>query len=139
MERKYPGTDGPEATPELHGGAQGLDRRALASIRALDSPGSSAVLERVIGIYMKNTPKLMLAMRAAADAGDAAALASAAHALKSGSLYIGAARVGALCREIEAAARSAPADIRAELVAAAESEYLRVEQWLRAELAPGGA
>ncbi len=123
--------------PDAGGAAGGLERHALDTIRSLEKPGSSAVLERVIGIYLKNTPKLVQAMRAAAESGDAAALGNAAHALKSSSLYVGAAKIGALCREIEAAARSVPASMPLAPVAKLESEYLRVEQWLRAELGQG--
>jgi HPt (histidine-containing phosphotransfer) domain-containing protein len=78
-------------------------------------------------------------MRGAADAGDVAALGSAAHSLKSSSLNVGAARLGALCREIEAAAKSTSPAAPAVLVAAAESEYLRVAQLLSAELEKGDA
>ena len=119
--------------------SEGLDHRALETIRALDKSGDGAVLRRVIDIYLKNAPKLVDAMRGAADAGDTAALGNAAHSLKSSSLYIGAARVGTLCREIEATAKSSPATIAAAQVAAAQSEYLRVEQLLRAELERGDA
>jgi HPt (histidine-containing phosphotransfer) domain-containing protein len=119
--------------------ADGLDRAVLDNIRALDQPGSSALLYRVIGIYLKTTPELVRAMRRAADAGDAAAVGAAAHSLKSSSLNLGAAGLGALCREIEAAARSTPPATPAALIAALESEYLRVEQLLRAELDHGDA
>lgn len=119
--------------------ADGLDRVALDNIRALDQSGSSALLQRVIGMYLKSTPDLVRAMRRAVDAGDAAAVGTAAHSLKSSSLNIGAARLGNLCREIEAAARSTPPATSAALVAALESEYLRVEQLLRSELENGDA
>jgi signal transduction histidine kinase/DNA-binding response OmpR family regulator len=127
----------PPAAAEGPDRPEPLDRRALATIRALEKPGSSAVLERVIGIYLKNAPKLVAAMRAAADAGDAAALGNAAHGLKSSSLYVGAARIGTLCREIEAAARSDPPAIAAAQVSALESEYLHVERLLGSELEQG--
>ena len=116
---------------------EGLDRGALDNIRALDKSGGSAVLHRLIGIYLKSAPGLVLAMRRAADAGDAPELARAAHSLKSSSLYVGAARLGSLCREIEAAARSTPPSTPAGLVAALVSEYSRIEQLLRAELEKG--
>ena len=119
--------------------AEGLDRRALDTIRALEKPGSGAVLQRVLGIYLKNSPKLVQTMRDAANVGDAVVLGNAAHALKSSSLYVGAAWIGALCREIEAAARSTPPVISSALVAALESGYPRVEQLLRAELEQGKA
>ncbi len=119
--------------------ADGLDRGVLDDIRALDPSGGSALLQRVIGIYLKSAPDLVRAMRRGADAGDVAAVGTAAHSLKSSSLNVGAARLGNLCREIEAAAKSTPPALSAALVAAFESEYLRVEQLLRSELENGDA
>jgi len=118
---------------------EGLDRSMLDNLRALDPSGGSAVLQRVVDIYLKSAPELVHAMRGAADAGDAEALGKAAHSLKSSSLNVGAASLGNLCREIETAVRSTPATIATTLVAAIEPEYLRVEQLLRAELENGGA
>jgi PAS domain S-box-containing protein len=118
---------------------EGLDRSALDNIRALDKSGGSAVLRRLIGIYLKSAPELVRAMRHAADAGDAAAVGRAAHSLKSSSLNVGAARLGSLCREIETAAKSTPPATSVALVAALESEYLRVAQLLGAELGNGDA
>jgi HPt (histidine-containing phosphotransfer) domain-containing protein len=114
--------------------ADGLDRGVLDDIRALDPSGGSALLHRVIGIYLKSAPDLVRAMRRAADAGDAVAVGTAVHSLKSSSLNVGAARLGKLCREIEAAAKSTPPALSAALVAALETEYLRVELLLRSEL-----
>jgi HPt (histidine-containing phosphotransfer) domain-containing protein len=125
------------SAPAPDAAGDGLERSALDSIRALDKSGGSAVLRRVVGIYLKNAPELARAMRGAADAGDAAAVGRAAHSLKSSSLSVGAARLGALCREIEAAARASPPAISVALVAALESECLRIAQLLGAELEKG--
>ncbi len=129
----------PRTAPVADAAAEGLDRSALDSIRALDKSGGNTVLHRIIGIYLKNAPKLVHTMRGAADAGDATALGNAAHSLKSSSLNVGAASLGALCRQIEMAAKSTPRAAPASLVAVAESEYLRVAQLLDAELAKGDA
>ena len=115
----------------------GLDRRALATIRSLDNSGGDAVLRQVIGIYLKNTPTLVQAMRCAADSGNAAALGEAAHSLKTSSFYVGAAGIGALCREIETNAKSSPSVDSAALVATLETEYPIVEQLLGSEIALG--
>jgi len=117
--------------------AEGLDRTALDNIRSMDKSGGNALLARLIGIYMKSAPELLRVMRSAADAGDAKALGNAVHSLKSSSLNVGAARLGALCREIEAGAKSTPPVAPAGLVAATETEYLRVVQLLSAELEKG--
>ena len=122
------------SAPAADTSGEGLDRAALDNIRGLDKTGGGAVLRRVIGIYLKNAPQLVKAMRCAEDAGDAAALGRAAHTLKSSSLNVGGARLGALCREIEAATKRNPPAPSAALVAALECESLRVAQLLGAEL-----
>ncbi|MBL0122377.1 MAG: response regulator [Betaproteobacteria bacterium] len=113
---------------------EGLDRRVLDSIRALDKAGGNAVLARLIGIYQKSAPPLVQAIRAAADAGDVAAVSRAAHTLRPSSLYVGATRLGSLCREIEVAGKATPPAMSLTQVAALEAEFVRVELWLRAEL-----
>ncbi|MBL0124625.1 MAG: Hpt domain-containing protein [Betaproteobacteria bacterium] len=113
---------------------EGLDRRVLDSIRALDKSGGNAVLARLIGIYQKSAPPLVQAIRAAADAGDVAAVSRAAHTLRPSSLYVGATRLGSLCREIEVAGKATPPAMSLAQVAALEAEFLQVEQWLRVEL-----
>jgi CheY-like chemotaxis protein len=116
--------------------AEGLDRGVLDSIRALDKSGGNAVLGRLIGIYQQTAPPLVHALRCAAEAGDVAALVRAAHTLRPSSLYVGATRLGSLCREIEVAGKATPPVMSLAQVAELEAEFLRVEQWLREELGP---
>jgi two-component system, sensor histidine kinase and response regulator len=113
---------------------EGADRRVPDNIRALDKDGGNAVLARLIGIYLKSAPPLMKAIRAARDAGDVAAVGRAVHTLRTSSLYVGAARLGNLCREIEVASRATPPLMSLAQIAELEAEFLLVEQWLRSEL-----
>jgi CheY-like chemotaxis protein len=136
VERKPGQAAAPSATV-AEAVAEGLDRSALDNIRALDRSGGNAVLHRLIGIYLKSAPGQVLALRRAADAGDAAEVARAAHSMKSSSLYVGAIRLGNLCRDIEAAARSIPPSTPEGLIAALASEYAGIEELLVAELEQG--
>lgn len=106
-----------EASPREAAGQEPLvDVETIAAIREIQ--GDDALLVRVIGLYLKNAP-VQLEKLMAIPEGDHAQRASAAHALKSLSRSIGAARVGAHCDEIEAAARDgqlADADTTAALV-----------------------
>ena len=102
-----------------------IDEGVLASIREIDR-GADGLLERVIGLYILNAPRLLDELAAAAETGPQS-LAAAAHALKSLSRNIGAQRVSALCERIETAAAAGrgldPADasaLAAELVPAFE-------------------
>ena len=115
-------------------GSKALDRSALDNILGLGKSGGAALLRRVIEIYLRTTPDLIVAMHAAVAAGDVSALGKAAHSLKSSSLNIGATRLGRLCREIEAAVRSNSAEAADKLVSGIDAEYARVEGLLRAEL-----
>jgi len=101
-----------------------FDRSALDNIRALDASGASAVLERVIAIYLKSAPQLVHAMHDAEQAGDALELGKAAHSLKSSSLNVGATRLGTLCREIEAAAKADPVAAPAALATAGARPWI---------------
>ena len=116
-----------DAVPALpDDGVPVIDEEVLASIREIDR-GADGLLERVIGLYVLNAPRLVDELGAAAQAGPEA-LGAAAHALKSLSRNIGAVRVSAICERIETAAAAGrgldPADaaaLAAELTPAFEA------------------
>jgi CheY-like chemotaxis protein len=108
-----------------------FDSRTRAELAAMS--GSGAFLAKVEGLYRANAPTSAAAMAQAVRAADADALARAAHALKSMSFNIGAARVAELCGRLETSARSGALD--ADLA-------LETAQALHATLqalTPGGA
>jgi signal transduction histidine kinase/CheY-like chemotaxis protein/HPt (histidine-containing phosphotransfer) domain-containing protein len=78
-----------------------IDMDTLDTIEEMQ-PGGELVA-RVIALFKKTTPDALEAVQKAAD--DPAALASAAHALKSLCRSIGAARLGNACDDIETRAR----------------------------------
>jgi signal transduction histidine kinase/CheY-like chemotaxis protein len=91
---------GPEPAP-----GETLDMQAIEAIRTLQRPGEANLLEKILGMYRRNTPALLDQLARAIDEGDAGAAQHAAHALKSSSANVGAARVATLARELEAGAR----------------------------------
>jgi CheY-like chemotaxis protein len=114
--------------------ADGLDQRVLDNVRTLDPSGSNAVLQRLIGIYLKTAPDQVSALKKALSLHDTKGVGAAAHSLKSSSYFVGATQLGNVCREIESAARAPVPVLSQNLVSTVESEYFRVEQLLRKEL-----
>ena len=88
----------PEAGPPPD---QPIDRKALAILQEVQRPGAEPVVAKIVKSYCANAPKLIDEMHGSLHRADAAALAWAAHSLKSSSASLGATRVAALSNEIE--------------------------------------
>lgn len=110
-----------------------LDQQALDNIRALQRPGSR-VFEKVVGIYLKDSPSAIAEMESALRAGDAKRIAHLAHRLKSGSANLGATALAETFRELETLCRDGSCDGAAALVARAKDDYARVATALHHEL-----
>ncbi len=82
-----------------------LDPQVVADMETMAENGRAEFVERVRRLYRENAPNCIVALNEAAAAGDAEAAASAAHALKSMSLNIGARAVADLAARIEHAGR----------------------------------
>jgi signal transduction histidine kinase/CheY-like chemotaxis protein/HPt (histidine-containing phosphotransfer) domain-containing protein len=111
-----------------------LDSSALAELRELGCAGGSDVLTRVVEAYLQSAPGLVRALVDAERAGDAAALARAAHTLKSCSAQVGAVRLSLLAKELEDLGRTQRLEGAGERVAAAREELDSVQEALAAEL-----
>jgi HPt (histidine-containing phosphotransfer) domain-containing protein len=109
---------------------EAVDRQVLAALSQAtgDDP---AFLAELIDTYLADAPDLLVAMRDALAAREAAGLRRAAHTLKSTSAMLGARRLADLCRRLEDAEGSAET-----LVTQAEDEYLRVRVDLQAARPP---
>ncbi len=111
-----------------------LDRKALDSLREIERQGATGLVAKAVGLYLRTAPNLVQTVNSAAAARDVAALAHAAHTLKSSSLNIGAARVGEIAKKIELGARAEPPDVASELVRELTAAYSRAETLLQAEI-----
>ena len=117
-------------------------RRFLPSSSSTDSPLNAGTLARlrevspgfvveIAKIYLDDAPARLDAIRDAVARADAHALATAAHAFKSGSGNLGATAVHDLCAELEAMGKEGRLEGVQEKVAQLEREYGRVEGALR--------
>ena len=83
-----------------------LDVDQLDQIRALQRPGESDLVGRVVRSFRENTAKLRAELERAVQTGQADAVSSLAHGLKSASGNMGAQVLMNLCRQLEKAGRS---------------------------------
>ena len=113
-----------------------LNQAALEELRSLDPDGSTGLLARIITTYLDDASALLRQINSALAAGDCASLARHAHSLKSTSMSLGAAQVGALAREIELAGNNKELANCTALLDALTVECAAAEQLLRAEIAP---
>lgn len=100
-----------------------LDQRALDNIRALQQPGQPDVLQKIIAMYRDSAPRLVDGLRAAINAGDADALATAAHTLKSSSANLGAGELAERCQELESCGRDNRIDAARALLDIVDYEF----------------
>jgi len=114
--------------------AQVLDRNALDTLRALQTNDRPDLLERVINLYLTESPKLIQRMKQAAAANDLPEIARATHTLRSSSANLGAMGLTRLCQDLEASARLAAAEEARKQLAEVETEYGSVHIALTAEL-----
>jgi signal transduction histidine kinase/DNA-binding response OmpR family regulator len=115
--------------------SESLSSEVLERLRALDRDGT--LVARVVDAFCKASLDLETEIRSALDTGDAAAVARAAHALKSSSGNVGAFRVAALARDLEGHARALRAAEMREAAQDLTAELERVREQLGAGAARG--
>jgi signal transduction histidine kinase/CheY-like chemotaxis protein len=96
---------GARATGAEHDGDALLDANVLRELEEMAGPAGVGFMRRVFGLYLDNAPRIRTELTRAVEAGEAEALALAAHALKSMSHNIGARLVAAAAEAIERHAR----------------------------------
>jgi CheY-like chemotaxis protein/HPt (histidine-containing phosphotransfer) domain-containing protein len=78
-----------------------INSAALDNIRQLQRSDKPDLLEKIVSIYMNDSPGLLNALREALEQGDAQQVRMHAHRFKSGSANLGALRLAALCKRLE--------------------------------------
>src|SRR5690606_36373640 len=89
-------------------------------------------VERLVDIFLEDTPRLVRALENAASGPDYDALREAAHSLKSSSANLGAMSLSAAARRVELAARERSLERPAVAVALIANEFARARQQLLA-------
>ncbi len=115
-EDEDPAADADEADPVTDGV---FDMTALDQLKEMDS-GSGDLVQRAVNLFEEHSKPAMLRVAKSLQGDDRAETASAAHALKSMSLNLGARKLADICKEIEAVASEGEdaADLMRELRAA---------------------
>jgi signal transduction histidine kinase/CheY-like chemotaxis protein/ABC-type amino acid transport substrate-binding protein len=106
---------------------EAVDLTVLAELRGYLPP----LLDQTVELFLRNAALSLPGLRAHLDAGDAAALARAAHSLVGSSGIIGARRMAALAREIEETALLGDLAATVPLVEALRAEFPRVRAILQ--------
>jgi len=113
-----------------------INLQAIDDLRALSPDDGDAFVREVAGIYLEDAPLRLNEIEKSLAAGDAAALARAAHTLKGSSANLGAAPLRALANRLEQLGRRGEIATAAPLVAEAQAEFARVRTELTRLLAP---
>ncbi|MCK4711003.1 MAG: Hpt domain-containing protein, partial [Gammaproteobacteria bacterium] len=100
-----------------------LQRKPLDDIRAMQRPGRPDILNKVIKIYLKNTPDLLEAIHQSIKDESGNDLLDAAHSLKSSSANLGAMQVSALSKQLEAFGKAGSIHAASHLLEQLDAEY----------------
>ncbi len=112
-----------------------LDRSVLAGLRGLQEEGEPDILGELIELFLTDVPPQLIALREAAQSGDARSVERIAHTLKGSCGNMGAVRMGAICAELEEMGRSGNLTTASGLVSRLEEELGRVRAAFEEELA----
>ena len=95
------------------------------------------MLSAVINIYLNDSPILIERLGESLNAGDAEAVAQAAHALKSASANLGAMSLAEMCRQLENIARTNSVQGCDSLISRIRLEYGKAREALSGEIQRG--
>ena len=103
-----------------------VDAEIIEDLRAM----LGEEVDRLIDVFLDDTPRLIASLENAATGPDYAALRDAAHSLKSSSANLGAMSLSAAAKRVELAAREKSLDRPAVAVALIANEFARARQAL---------
>jgi signal transduction histidine kinase/CheY-like chemotaxis protein len=125
-----PATPKPPAAP-AEPPAPVLDASVLDELRSI----LGNEVDRLIEVFLDDTPRLIAALENAATGPDMEMLRNAAHTLKSSSANLGAISLSNAAKRVELGARSQTLERPAVAVALIANEFARARQALRAHMA----
>jgi CheY-like chemotaxis protein len=120
------------AAPAEERHAKTLDESMLEHIRRIQRPGAPSVVAGLIDSYLVDAAQLLEELSRAAEAADIATLLRAASSLRSGSVFLGASRLGQLCGELEHDARAGNSEALAHGISRIRQEYATVRAAMEA-------
>jgi CheY-like chemotaxis protein/HPt (histidine-containing phosphotransfer) domain-containing protein len=114
-----------------------IDQNVLDNIRALQEEGKEDLLNKIITIFLNDSPERLKELRKAVNTGDAPSINRIAHTIKSSCANLGAMKISSLFKAMEALGRKNSIEQAPELLSQIEIEFKAVEAALRAELTKG--
>lgn len=78
-----------------------FDPAPLERLRAMQRPGRPSLVDRIVDLFLEDTPKKLADIRRAATSGDDELLHRSAHTLKSSAANVGALELARACEGIE--------------------------------------
>ncbi|MGE5237345.1 MAG: Hpt domain-containing protein [Chloroflexota bacterium] len=122
------------AEPSSAPGKGVIDVEVWDDLRALQRKAAPGMLNKIMGIYIDNSSKLLRTLRSEDAVGDATSIREAAHGLSSSSASLGAVNLAALCRELERMEGGSFQEESAALIGMIQDEFARVKSVLEGEL-----
>jgi CheY-like chemotaxis protein/HPt (histidine-containing phosphotransfer) domain-containing protein len=111
-----------------------IDQKVLDNISALQEEGKEDLLNKIITIFLNDSPERLEELRKAVNSGDAPSINRVAHTLKSSCANLGAMNLSSHFKRMEAMGRTNSIEHAPELLSQIEIEFKAVEAGLRAEL-----
>jgi len=119
-------------SPTLEPESQTLDPQVLRDLDGPQGPGNGDLGARIARTFLLSAQDLCAQLRDAARSEELSDLVQAAHPLKSSAAQVGAMRLSALAKELEAAARASRLEEARGLVEQVLGEYESVQEALAA-------
>ncbi len=104
-------------------GLEVINHRALDNIRALAGEGNEDLLSQIVEIFLNDMPEQLERLHKAQESQEYNAIRSIAHSMKSASANLGALRVSAIFKELEAAGRDQKTEVIPELLNKLKDEF----------------
>ncbi len=104
---------------------EAIDWAVLNGLREFQAEDEPDLVQELVGLFKREAPPQIAAIRAAITAGDAERLRKAAHSLKGSSANLGVRLVSALGADLEQKGRSGTVEGADALLAQLEREYAR--------------
>jgi HPt (histidine-containing phosphotransfer) domain-containing protein len=108
---------------------EAVDGAALARLEEL-AGDELGFVDEIIDLFLQRTPQQCVAIETALQRADFAAVANAAHHVKSAAAYVGAVRLSALCSLIEANAKAREPELVARAFSVFVAEFAVVQRVL---------
>lgn len=123
-----------QAAIEREPGGSSEDYEMLASLRELEAEAGPELVKELIGMYLKDAPARITAMKTALAQRDGKTLQREAHTLKSSSATLGGQATADACQVVETRARDLEFEEAAAALPAIEQLLLRFSPLLAHEL-----